>query len=200
MISTRQVHCRARMLQSRATAINALFVTLFLLFIEHVRAFAGQYHISAHDAMVLASAASSLTRKLSSTCVISGGALRSTLPKTASLCTSPRKANGESSTRLNAWSIPTIAMPSISMMMPTREDIPLHTLGSWYTEVDPTIKPPVYDDEYDNSYSFSSPTDDWPSMSTDMDTSSTPVQSHIRRGPLKTIRRLPGRFKDIFVQ
>jgi len=81
--------------------------------------------------------------------------------------------------------------------MPTREDIPLHTLGSWYTEVDPTIKPPVYDDEYDNSYSFNSPTDDWPSMSTDMDKSSTPV---LRRGPLQTIRRLPGRFKDIFVQ
>jgi len=26
------------------------------------------------------------------------------------------------------------------------KDIPLHTLGSWYTSVDPTTKPPVYDE------------------------------------------------------
>lgn len=88
--------------------------------------------------------------------------------------------------------------------MPSSTDIPIHTLGSWYSEVDPTTKPPVYDDEYDNSYSFSSPTDDWPSMSsmsTDMEESDAAfVQSHMRRGPLKSIRRVAGRFKDIIVQ
>jgi len=165
----------------------ALFMTIMLLCIEHARAFASQYHITAHEAMVLASAASNLTRKLSSTCVISGGA--------SNFLTSP----GKVSTQLNAWSIPAIRMPSLPSI-PSSTDIPLHTLGSWYSEVDPTTKPPVYDDEYDNSCSFSSPTDDWPSMSTEMEESKPAVQSHIRRGPLKSIRRVAGRFKDIIVQ
>lgn len=186
----------ARTLQSRATAMIALFMTIFLLCIENVRAFANQYHISAHDAMVLASAASSLTRKLS------GDSLKM-IPKTASFSSflaSPGRASGSSdasSTSLKAWSIPAIAMPSMPAM-PTSKEIPLHTLGSWYSEVDPTTKPPVYDDDYDSFYSFSSPTDDWPS--TDMEESNKAVQSHMRLGPLKTIRRVAGRFKDNLVQ
>ena len=134
----------ARTLQSRATAMIALFMTIFLLCIENVRAFANQYHISAHDAMVLASAASSLTRKLS------GDSLKM-IPKTASFSSflaSPGRASGSSdasSTSLKAWSIPAIAMPSMPAM-PTSKEIPLHTLGSWYSEVDPTTKPPVYDE------------------------------------------------------
>jgi hypothetical protein len=183
--------------------MTALFMTVFLLCIEHVRSFADQYHLSAHDAMVLASAASSLTRKLSATY---GDSLKK-IPKTASFSSfvrSPGRTSGvcgeASSTSLNAWSIPAIAMPSMPTM-PTSKEIPIHTLGSWYSEVDPTTKPPVYDDEYDNSYSFSSPTDDWPSMSTDMEEpNNKAVQSHMRRGPLKTIRRVAGRFKDILVQ
>lgn len=207
MVSNKQqqIEHNARTLQSRATAMTALFMTVLLLCIEHVRAFANQYHISAHDAMVLASAASSLTRKLTSTCAISGNSLKKTLPRTPSLFASPGKASGNSggsSTQLNAWSIPAIAMPSMPSM-PTSQDYPIHTLGSWYSEVDPTTKPPVYDDEYDNSYSFRSPTDDWPSMSTEAveeSNSSMRVRSHMRRGPLRTIRSVAGRFKDIIVQ
>lgn len=199
--SRQQIQHHARTLERRTAAMTALFMTVLLLCIEHVRAFANQYHISAHDAMVLASAASSLSRQLSSTC---GDSLKQ-IPKTTSVSTffnSPGKASGNgaaSSTQLNAWSIPMIAMPAMPSM-PTRKDIPLHTLGSWYSEVDPTTNCPVYDDEYDNTYSFSSPTDDWPSMSTDTVESNKAVQSHMRRGPLKTIRRVAGRFKDILVQ
>jgi hypothetical protein len=36
-------------------------------------------------------------------------------------------------------------------------------------------------------------------MSVDEETTKT-VQAHIRRGPLNTIRRVAGRFKDIIVQ
>lgn len=204
MIPTRQrqqLQHHARTLQHRATAMNALFMTILFLCIEHIRAFANQYHISAHDAMVLASAASSLSRKLSSTCAISGDSLKKTLPNTSSFFTSPGKASNSdgSSTHLNAWSIPAIAMPSMPPM-PTSKDIPLHALGSWYSEVDPTTKPPVYEDEYDNSYSFSSPTDDWPSMSPEVEEATSAVRSHMRRGPLKTIRSVAGRFKDFIVQ
>lgn len=135
------------MVQSRATAFNALFMTIFLLCIEHVRAFANQYHLSAHDAMVLASAASSLTRKLSSSCFVSGESLKKTLPKSYSFLSSPGKASSSerSSTQLNAWSIPAIAMPSMPTM-PSSKEVPIHALGSWYSEVDPTTKPPVYDE------------------------------------------------------
>mmetsp|Transcript_12840 Transcript_12840/g.27878 ORF Transcript_12840/g.27878 Transcript_12840/m.27878 type:complete len:200 (+) Transcript_12840:413-1012(+) len=192
-----QIQHNTRTLESRATAMAAIFMTICLLCIEHVRAFANQYHISAHDAMVLASAASSLTRKLSS---VSGDSIKM-IPKTASLFTSPGKAscNAASSTQLNVWSIPVIAMPSMPSM-PTSKEIPIHALGSWYTRVDPTTKPPVYDDEYDSSYSFGSPTDDWPSMFPEMEESNKAVRSHMRLGPLKTIRRVAGRFKDILVQ
>ncbi len=154
IIANRQVlQHHARVLQSRATAVTALLMTIFLFCIEHVRAFASQYHITSHDAMVLASAASSLTRKLSSTYLVSGDAIKRTLPKTYSFFASPGKTGGgggdssSSSTQLNAWSIPAIAMPSMSMpTLPTSKDLPIHTLWSWYSEVDPTTKPPVYDE------------------------------------------------------
>ena len=155
MISNRQqLQYHARALQTRATAMTALFMTIFLLCIEHVRSFANQYHISAHDAMVLASAAGSLRRKLSTTYLSPD-----TLKKSASIggfFSSPGRASSSSNdeasrssaTKLNAWSMGSIAsMSSIAMpTMPTSKDIPLHALGSWYTSVDPTTKPPVYDE------------------------------------------------------
>ena len=60
--------------------------------------------------------------------------------------------------------------------------------------------------DYDNSYSFSSPTDDWPSMSSTETTltldeaSAAAVKSHMRKGPLRSIKRAAGRFKDILAQ
>ena len=128
----------ARALQSRAAAMTAIFMTVFLLCIEHVRAFANQYHISAHDTMVLASAASSLTRKLGS----------AYLPKSVLSKSQQQQGSNDgvksTTTRLNVWSVPAI---SVSMSaMPTAKEIPLHALGSWYSEVDPTTKPPVYDE------------------------------------------------------
>jgi hypothetical protein len=187
----------ARALQSRAAAMTAIFMTVFLLCIEHVRAFANQYHISAHDTMVLASAASSLTRKLGSAYLP-----KSVLSKSQQQQGSNDGVKSTTTTRLNVWSVPAI---SVSMpAMPTAKEIPLHALGSWYSEVDPTTKPPVYDDDYDNSYSFSSPTDDWPSVSSTESTldaaSAAAVKSHMRKGPLRSIKRVAGRFKDILVQ
>ena len=99
---------------------------------------ANHYHITAHDAMVLASAASSLTRKLSKT-YLSGDALKKNIPTSYGIFTSA------SSTQLNAWSIPAIAMP-VMPTMPTSKEMPIHTLWSWYEKVDPTTKPPVYDE------------------------------------------------------
>ena len=129
----------ARALQSRAAAMTAIFMTVFLLCIEHVRAFANQYHISAHDTMVLASAASSLTRKLGSAYLP-----KSVLSKSQQQQGSNDGVKSTTTTRLNVWSVPAI---SVSMpAMPTAKEIPLHALGSWYSEVDPTTKPPVYDE------------------------------------------------------
>ena len=58
----------------------------------------------------------------------------------------------------------------------------------------------LFDSEYDNSYSFGSPTDDWPSVSADEESNTAGRSPVMRRGPLKTIRRVAGRFKDILVQ
>ena len=145
-----QLQHHARTIQSRATAITALFMTVFLLCIEHVRAFANQYHISAHDAMVLASAASSLTRKLGSAYLPKSGGAFSQSKQQQQQQQQHDGSNDSiirSTTRLNVWSIPAIsvAMPDMPAM-PTTKDIPLHALGSWYSEVDPTTKPPVYDE------------------------------------------------------
>ena len=127
----------ARTIQRRATATAAIFMTVFLLCIEHVRAFANQYHLSAHDTMVLASAASSLTKKLGSA-YLGGGAFS----KQGS-----NDGGRSTKTRLNVWSIPAISIGMPDMpSLPSTKDIPLHALGSWYSEVDPTVKPPVYDE------------------------------------------------------
>jgi hypothetical protein len=53
---------------------------------------------------------------------------------------------------------------------------------------------PLPGSEYDSSYSFGSPTDDWPTMSAD--NMEEPNRARMRRGPLKTIRRVAVRFKD----
>lgn len=124
-------------IQNRATALTALFMTVFLLCIEHVRAFASQYHISAHDAMVLASAASSLSRRLGESVNVRG-------IKKASFFTAARTSADGSSTRLNAWSIPAISLPNMPSL--SSKELPVHALGSWYSEVDPTTKLPVYDE------------------------------------------------------
>jgi hypothetical protein len=138
--SSQRLQYTAATLQNRATAMTALFMTVFLLCIEHVRAFANQYHISAHDAMVLASAASSLTRKLGRSYLV--------VPTGNGVSGTNVAEKRSSSTKLSmAWSIPAMSLPSMPVMtMPTSKDIPIHTLGSWYSEVDPTTKPPVYDE------------------------------------------------------
>ena len=48
-------------------------------------------------------------------------------------------------TRLRAWSVPAVPLPSLPPL-PTSADLPLHTLGSWYSVADPTTAPPMYDE------------------------------------------------------
>ncbi|KAL7481560.1 hypothetical protein ACHAW6_007244 [Cyclotella cf. meneghiniana] len=185
-------------LKNHAAAFTALFMTVFLLCIEHVRAFANQYHLSAHDAMVLASAASSLSRKLSASCM---GSLKvEKMKKSISFMSNAssyaaRSAEGSSTKLSMAWSIPAISLPTFPTF--TSKDLPVHTLGSWYSEVDPTNKLPVYDDDYENSYSFSSPTDDWPStFDASSEVSNSRQQPAGRRRPLRAIRRVAVRFVE----
>jgi hypothetical protein len=188
-MTTSLQHPTISTIQNRAAALTALFMTVFLLCIEHVRAFANQYHLSAHDAMVLASAASSLSRRL-------GESVRAqrSVRKEVSLSSSRvhHRSSEESSTKLQmAWSIPAITLPTMPTL--TSKDLPVHALGSWYTKVDPTNTLPVYDDEYENTYSYT--TDDWPSVSSD--SSSQPQATTVqRRRPFKAIRRVAGRFVD----
>lgn len=185
----------ASVIQRRVATSMALFMTVLFLCVEHVRAFSQQYHLSAHDAMVLASAASSLTRKFSSK-HLSGDHLKKTFPARAGIFNSPgssgESARGSATKLSMTWS----SMPSFAISMPTlptmpsSRELPFHALGSWYSEHDPTTKPPLYDDEYD--FSFSSPTDDWPSMSVEKSEPEV-AQNQARRGPFTAIRRVGGR-------
>lgn len=52
--------------------------------------------------------------------------------------------------------------------------------------------------EYDNSFSFSSPTDDWPSMSSSQidDMIDAKKSRPLRRGPINAIRRVAGLFVE----
>ena len=142
-MTTSLQHPTISTIQNRAAALTALFMTVSLLCIEHVRAFANQYHLSAHDAMVLASAASSLSRRLGESVRAQRG-----VRKEVNFASSSRvhhRSSEESSTKLQmAWSIPAITLPTIPTL--TSKDLPVHALGSWYTKVDPTNTLPVYDE------------------------------------------------------
>lgn len=175
----------ARLVQRRIAASLALLMTMLLLCIEHARAFAQQYHITSRDAKVLAAAASSLTRKFSST-YLSGESKNRASFHGAS-------ARRGSATKLSAWSIPSPpSMQSLSMGMTASQLLPFHKLSSgWYSKEDCTTKPPVYEDEH-YDYSFGSPTDDWPSMQVERSEPSM-EQSQVARGPLTAIRRVAGR-------
>jgi len=199
-----QVQHTTSTLQNRTAAIAAFFMTLFLLCIEHVRAFANQYQLSTHDVMVLGSAASSLSRKIIGNGIDEVRGLKQSVSflglssRTAS-STGSNARNGEgSTTKLSmAWSIPAISLPTMPTL--TSKDWPVHALGSWYEKVDPTNTLPVYDDEYENAYSYT--TDDWPSITDSINdrTSSqpqSPVVTRRRPRPFKAIRHAAGRFVD----
>lgn len=133
--------------------------------------------------MVLASAASSLSRRLGERVKVQSRGLKKSVSFLGS----------GSSTKLSmAWSVPAISLPTIPTL--TSKDLPVHTLGSWYSEVDPTNKLPVYDDEYENTYAYT--TDDWPSISNTNDRTQPQSPVVARRRPFKAIRRVAGRFVD----
>jgi len=130
----------------------AFSMTIFLFCIEHVKAFANQNSLSAHE---------TLARRFSSANINASKQRRNKLPVNAhSSARSLQRQAVSSSTRLSmAWSLP------------SRDEIPpitpssFNVFGSWYNEMNPTSRSVVYDDSYVSDYSFSSPTDDWPTMS-----------------------------------
>mmetsp|Transcript_2828 Transcript_2828/g.3878 ORF Transcript_2828/g.3878 Transcript_2828/m.3878 type:complete len:147 (-) Transcript_2828:674-1114(-) len=129
-------------IRRKAAAVMAFSMTIFLFCIEHVKAFANQNSLSAHETLVLMSAASSMARRFSSAYINASKQRLNKFPVNAhSSARSLQRKVVSSSTRLSmAWSLP------------SRDEIPpitpssLNVFGSWYNEMNPTSRSVVYDE------------------------------------------------------
>jgi len=176
----------AVVIQRKAVAAMAFTMTLFLFCTEHVKAFTHHNSLSAHETLVLMSAASSMAREFSSTCINSRNERLGKIPnKMHSLAGSLRSRAFSSSTRLSmAWSLPSAdKVPPITFSS-------LRVFGSWYNEMNPTSRTVVYEDSYALDYSFSSPADDWPETLEDyeINTQTNVIERRCRYRPIQAIR------------
>ena len=144
-MTNQQVQHTTSILQNRTAATAAFLMTLFLLCVEHVRAFADQYHLSRRDVAVLGSAASSLSRKFGARVKVVDSSKKSVSFSGTAAFTTGGEGRRSGSTKLSmAWSIPAVSLPNMPTL--TSKDWPVHALGSWYEKVDPTNTLPVYDE------------------------------------------------------
>jgi len=174
-------------IQRKAAAAMAFTMTLFLFCIEHVKAFTQHNSLSAHETLVLMSAASSMARRFSSAYINSRNERLHKIPnKTHSLAGSFGSRAFPSSTCLSmAWSMPSAdKVPPITVSS-------LRVFGSWYNEMNPTSRSVVYEDSYVSDYSFSSPADDWPTAveENEINTSTIVIERRRRSRPIRAIRR-----------
>mmetsp|Transcript_2825 Transcript_2825/g.3875 ORF Transcript_2825/g.3875 Transcript_2825/m.3875 type:complete len:138 (-) Transcript_2825:674-1087(-) len=120
-------------IRRKAAAVMAFSMIIFLFYIEHVKAFANQNSLSAHE---------TLARRFSSANINASKQRRNKLPVNAhSSARSLQRKVVSSSTRLSmAWSLP------------SRDEIPpitpssFNVFGSWYNEMNPTSRSVVYDE------------------------------------------------------
>lgn len=141
-MTNQQVQHTTSAIQIRTYA--AFLMALFLLCVEHVRAFADQYHLSRRDVAVLGSAASSLSRKIGARVVKVDSSKKSVSFSGATDFTGGEGRRSGSTKLSMAWSIPAVSLPNMPTL--TSKDWPVHALGSWYEKVDPTNTLPVYDE------------------------------------------------------
>jgi len=76
------------------------------------------------------------------------------------LSTKAKQASRTTTSLAASWSFNDMASFSVN----TLNSASLRPFGSWYNELDPRVRPPVYEDNVVLDYSFSSPSDNWPSL------------------------------------
>lgn len=76
------------------------------------------------------------------------------------LSTKAKQASRTTTSLAASWSFNDMASFSVN----TLNSASLKAFGSWYNELDPRVRPPVYEDNAVLDYSFSSPSDNWPSL------------------------------------
>lgn len=211
----------AVLVQRKMAALVAFSTTIFLLCIENVKAFTTSSPLSLSSSLInentmimFASGAHTLAKRWKST--------SSTLGRVSSRPVSPScsdrsltsglsvtTANGSGSGSGRRFPLTTLRMaigimPSESSMQEMKTSI--GAFGGWYNKLDPVARPPVYEDDI-TDYSFTSPSDNWPSSLEDDDmsmttsgftTSSYTIASrksstNTTPRPFRAIRRIAGR-------
>jgi hypothetical protein len=202
---------QAILVRHKMATLVAFSTTMFFLCLENVKAFTAPIQSVAFNEntlLFLASGAHSMMKRWKNAPPVTNLGLSSRLP-TASMAFSkpsspaqghsiPPRTHGGSSTSLKmAFGF---GAPSTATAAPQMLDMKtsLNAFTGWYNSMDPVARPPVYDDEI-SDYSFSSPTDSWPSA---YDDSISPVSSKAfasnsskkdkRPRPIRTIRRFAG--------
>lgn len=214
-IAMRKEHLQyqAILMKRKVTALIAFATTIFLLCIENVKAFAAPFS-SPDTLMMLATGAHSLVAKHWKTSRSVNARATSNLsppttgspntihgPNTISSSYSHvNQCQGRSTTSLRmafGFGVPTTAPSPSPNMLDMKTSI--NAFGSWYNQMDPVARPPVYDDDV-MDYSFTtSSTENWPSsfdedevMMIPVGSSSSSSRKPRRPRPIRTIRKIAG--------
>jgi hypothetical protein len=213
-----QLKRHAVLVQRKMAALVAFSTTIFLLCIENVKAFTTSSPLSLSSSLInentmimFASGAHTLAKRWKSTSSTLGRASsRSVSPSSDRSLTSGLSVttvNGTGSGRrfpLTTLRMAIGIMPSESSMQEMKTSI--GAFGGWYNKLDPVARPPVYEDDI-TDYSFTSPSDNWPSSLEDDDmsmmtsgfttssytTASRKSTTNSTPRPFRTIRRIAGR-------
>mmetsp|Transcript_15984 Transcript_15984/g.30140 ORF Transcript_15984/g.30140 Transcript_15984/m.30140 type:complete len:238 (-) Transcript_15984:456-1169(-) len=200
---------QAVLMQRKVTALIAFTTTIFLLCIENVKAFAAPFS-SPDTLMMLATGAHSLAKrwKNSNSCShstdhkisSSSGSPNTVSTRPSAFIITPRdvsitrsQSKSTSSLRMAfGFGVPA-ASPPPSPTVPDMK-VSTNTFGFWYNQMDPVARPPVYDDDV-TDYTFTSPSDSWPSLFDDNVVASLSVSSakkSRRPRPIRAIRKIAG--------
>mmetsp|Transcript_2385 Transcript_2385/g.3669 ORF Transcript_2385/g.3669 Transcript_2385/m.3669 type:complete len:232 (+) Transcript_2385:66-761(+) len=202
-LQKKKIQRHAVLMQRKVTAILAFTTTIFLLCVENVKAFTAP--LASPDALfMLATGAHSVAKRWKPSEGKNSGfftnAIAFSKSQSAFTPSSTTQTQRKSLTSLRmafGFGLPLPSTPAPQMLdMKTS----INAFGSWYNDMDPVARPPIYDDEV-TDYSFSSPADNWPSsFEDDAVMSSVPnsfvasaAEKKLRRPrPIHTIRKIAG--------
>lgn len=201
---------QAILVRHKMATLVAFSTTIFFLCLENVKAFTAPIQSVAFNEntlLFLASGAHSMMKRWKNAPPASNLGLNSRLPTGFMAFSKPSPAQGPSILpRTHSGSNTSLKMafgfgaPSTAAAAPQMLDMKtsLNAFTGWYNSMDPVARPPVYDDEL-SDYSFSSPTDSWPSAYDDSISSvtstafaSNKIKKDKRPRPIRTIRKFAG--------
>jgi hypothetical protein len=202
---------QAILVRHKMATLVAFSTTIFFLCLENVKAFTAPIQSVAFNEntlLFLASGAHSMMKRWKNAPLSNPGSSRLPMGSLAFPKPSPvngpsilPRTHGDSNTSLKmafGFGAPSTAAAAASSPQMLDMKTSLSAFTGWYNSMDPVARPPVYDDEI-SDYSFSSPTDSWPSTYDDSISSvsakafaSNSGKKDKRPRPIRTIRRFAG--------